>query len=196
MRPIHFAGFLSLLAFSTLASPAALADTTYTYTSSPFTSVSGPYTTTESVLFSFTVAKPLKDNLANKSIFPTSYTISDGVATIGTGITGSNIGMSLTTNSAGAITNWNILAQLPHFGDSSFSSSDIQIVDQGETAETDSFGTFSIAQTQLDHGTWRSTDPNYPSSNLAPTPEPSSLILLGTGALGLLGAARHRFRRT
>jgi hypothetical protein len=38
-------------------------------------------------------------------------------------------------------------------------------------------------------------DPGGPTDPTSPAPEPSSLMLLGTGALGLAGVVRRRFNR-
>jgi hypothetical protein len=79
---------------------------TYDYTGNLFTSVSGAYTTSDSITGSVTLANPLKTSMPLTTVTPISFSFFDGVDTI----TDANATSSLfrfATNSTG-ITQWYI----------------------------------------------------------------------------------------
>ena len=84
--------------------------TTYQYTGNPFTTVSGPYTTSDFVTVMLTLASPLGANMPLTQVFPTAFTLFDGVQTI----TNLNATFSLfqfATGPTGAITLWEVLGE-------------------------------------------------------------------------------------
>jgi hypothetical protein len=189
---------LALAACLMLLSLPALADTTYTYTGNDFTFVSNvipslptPYTTSDLVTGSFTVASPLGDNFAFQEVGYTSYSFSDGVQTL-TNLNSFELGAPdfyIGTDASGNISDWSIslvvlvtddighLSTINHFG----AQDSVQL-------ETDTVFGFADAYVA---GTWTSS--TVTSDPPAATPEPSSLIFLGTGMIGAFAAARHRF---
>jgi hypothetical protein len=85
----------------------------YTYTGHDFTTVTGPYTTSDLVSLSLTFSAPLADNLNLTSITPTFASFSDGVFTGDTNTFPSTLlnpatSFQFSTNSIGNITNWAI----------------------------------------------------------------------------------------
>jgi hypothetical protein len=91
----------------------ANADVVYDYTGQPFTQVSGPYTTTDSVTGSITVSSPLAANLTSFDLdFSTglvAYSFSDGVQTISSSTTSvAPVNFIISTGPTGAFTAWQI----------------------------------------------------------------------------------------
>ncbi|HEY1471916.1 MAG TPA: hypothetical protein VGF61_22950 [Candidatus Acidoferrum sp.] len=84
--------------------------TTYSYTGRPFTSVSGPYTTSDFVSGTVTFASPLGDNFPFGSVSPTAFSFSDGTQTI-TNAGASVLASSFGTGPAGQITRWTFVIQ-------------------------------------------------------------------------------------
>ena len=168
---------LAVLAAFILPLPIMADTTTYTYTGSDFTAVSGPYTTSDSVTGEFTLSAPLADNLNTlTAITPTSYSFSDGIQTLTTGIVAD---FYIETDAIGDITGWSIQID----GDS-----DNQI----ETVHTsavpgyeDGISSSSAYGDDEGHGTW--------TSATAVTPEPASLFLVATGLAGAASLSRRRF---
>ena len=99
---------LTAVAALSLAYPASVqaGPTTYQYTGHHFTFVSGPYTTSDFVTAMVMLAGPLGANMPLTQVYPTAFTLSDGVQTI-SNLTATGGFFYFATNASGAITEWN-----------------------------------------------------------------------------------------
>lgn len=167
----------------------ALADTIYSYTGNPFTTgvtqngltplPVGPFTANDSVSGSFTVPTKLAPLLHLFVFTPTSFSFTDGVDTL----TNQNSTLSsfeVSTDISGNILDWDIFARIVGSNNPFIDTSDIMGTGADEGSEADNQGHLVGGENLDDPGTWTTV------------PEPSSLLLLVSGAIGLAGAVRKR----
>ncbi len=105
---------LALLAAVLLPLP-LLAETTYTYTGTPFTAVISPYTTSDYLSITLNMSAPLADNLHGIYVTPDSWSITDGIYSDSSADVDSLVEFGFVTDGGGAITEW-------YVQDDSFSS--------------------------------------------------------------------------
>ena len=156
------------------------ASTIYSYTGNDFTTAPAPYSTSDKISGSFTVATALGDNLSYQTVTPTSYSFFDGVNTFdNTGYIGGPSGMQISTNAAGQITEWIITFYTPGFT-AGLNTQFRPEVDVEEDSTVLMSGSFAQAYV-LTPGSWTEV-----------TPEPSTCVLIPTGLLALAVLARKR----
>jgi hypothetical protein len=99
------------LGIALVSSPAAHADVIYTYTGNDFTRFTGPYTGTDKVTATITLANPLGASLALTAVTPLAFTLSDGVQTLTDATPSLQDRFDFTTDSSGTIKYWLVDAQ-------------------------------------------------------------------------------------
>lgn len=183
---IIFTAFTGLLSASS-----ASANATYIYAGNAFGSNSGSLSCPScSITVTITFATPLGDNLSLSDVTPLSFSISDGISadTINQGGFFAPVSVfEFSTDAAGDITGWFVSA-----ADAAdiFALQTINV--PGQIVE-DQFTNGIQGENALvvdDPGTWTL------QTSTAPTPEPASLLLLGTGLLGLGPVIRKRLTRS
>jgi PEP-CTERM motif len=176
----------------------------YTYQGNPFTTFTPLYVCSPGpceIEGSFTVSSQLFAGLTNATVTPTSFTFTDdnGLTVCGfsCGLTGIDV-TGIKTDALGNIIGWDVYAQ------SCFGHCVIQTNSTGGTSMDNSTpDAFSNTFTQGSNtgipGTWTCQDQGAtggllpcPAAPSVPTPEPSSLPLVGSGLLGLMGLAYGR----
>ena len=163
---------LILLVFSV----SAIADVTYSYTGNPFTTTTSPYSSANFVTVSFTTASPLGANLSDFVFIPIQFTISDQLSILNNASALQSTHFQVSTDANGFFTNWFFWA---FDGHDYIESIHIPLI----TWDYASHGSAEFTGNVQDApGQW-STDP---------VPEPSGLLLLGSGMATLAGVVRRR----
>jgi len=188
VRSLSFAA--ALLAAVTVAAPRADAITIYTYTGNPFTDFWGspnPYTTSDYVHGYFTTAAPLAASLTDYDITGVvlSWVFHDFADNHLPITSGPPAGFILTdtqvsTDGSGNIVEWKIgvtNGTLPVHYISTYNT-------LGVTTDIDDGSLFGAAM----YGAWNINSPG----TWTMTPEPSALVLLGAGIVGLAIAGTPR----
>jgi hypothetical protein len=171
--------FMAVAALS-VAYPASVqaVPTTYQYTGNPFTTVSGPYTTSDFVSGMLTLAGPLAPNMPLTTITPIAFSFSDGVQTLTNHTLNVVATFSTGTGPEGAVTLWDIQIRVPGQSRIETIRLPLAILDAGQLGGDSGFNF-------RNPGTW--TTPATPDAG-------SSLALLSL-SLTALGVAARRFQR-
>jgi hypothetical protein len=181
------------MAFTSLLTAPALADTVYTYTGNPFTHVVAPITTSDFVSASFTVASPLAPDsefsnelLGALPINPISWDVSTAGYTLSNTTPGVIVGLNFWTDSQGNIVDW-------IFGAEAESVPGQIETDRDGLSDFvgDNFGTVNPSFNSDNPGVW-----TISTSTPSAVPEPQSLLLVTTGLLGVLSTVRRNLRRS
>jgi hypothetical protein len=175
-------GAALVLGIALLGLPAAHADLILTYTGNDFTFAIPPYTDTDNVTASITLAAPLGDNQNSVNVTPIAFSLTDGVRTIDNNTPPMTTAFIFSTDAVGMITEWEVFASVGDINNR------IETLDLGGDRVFDStiLTQSIIAGNTASPGRW--TAP----LTATPTPEPATVTVLGAGLLGLVLLRRRR----